>query len=87
MPNGNNAGMLGLNFLVDVTPNLKLGAATYGAVTGEYGGLTTFGLTGELQQNLTDSWRVHGGVLLAAGVGQPVITRLVMALCFELMPA
>ena len=69
MPNGNNAGMLGLNFLVDVTPNLKLGAATYGAVTGEYGGLTTFGLAGELQQNLTDSWRVHGGVFVGGGGG------------------
>ena len=69
MPDGNNAGMLGLNFLVDVTPNLKLGAATYGAVTGEYGGLTTFGLAGELQQNLTDSWRVHGGVFVGGGGG------------------
>jgi hypothetical protein len=61
--------MLGLNFLVDVTPNLKLGAATYGAVTGEYGGLTTFGLAGELQQNLTDAWRVHGGVFVGGGGG------------------
>ena len=69
MPNGNNAGMLGLNFLVDVTPNLKLGAASYGAVTGGYGGLTTFGFAGELQQNLNDSWRVHGGVFVGGGGG------------------
>ena len=75
MPNGNNAGMLGLNFLVDVTPNLKLGAATYGAVTGEYGGLTTFGLAGELQQNLTDSWRVHGGVFVGGGGGAAGYTQ------------
>jgi hypothetical protein len=69
LPNGQHAGMLGLNLLFDVNPNVKLGVASYGALTGEQGGLITMGLAGELQYDLGPSWRAHAGLFVGGGGG------------------
>ncbi|CAN1496675.1 hypothetical protein MCEGE14_00374 [Burkholderiaceae bacterium] len=69
LPNGQNAGMLGLNLLFDVHPNFKLGMASYGALTGEQGGLMTMGLAGEYQYDISPSWRVRTGLFVGGGGG------------------
>jgi hypothetical protein len=62
-------GMLGLNLLFDVHPNIKLGFGTYGALTGERGGFITLGLASELQMPLDDRWVLRGGLYAGAGGG------------------
>jgi len=62
-------GMLGLNLLFDVHPNIKLGFGSYGALTGDRGGFITLGLVSELQMPLDDHWVLRGGVYAGAGGG------------------
>jgi hypothetical protein len=62
-------GMLGLNLLFDVHPNIKLGFGSYGALTGERGGFITLGLASELQMPLEDRWVLRGGLYAGAGGG------------------
>lgn len=62
-------GMLGANLLFDVHPNIKLGVGSYGALTGERGGFITLGGAAELQQSLSESWLVRGGMFVGAGGG------------------
>ena len=69
LPDGQNAGMLGLNVLFDLDPKLKLGVASYGALTGQQGGLMTLGLAAQLQHDLNQSWRVHAGLFAGGGGG------------------
>lgn len=69
LPESQRAGMLGLSLLFDVHENVKLGVGSYGALTGQYGGLMTLGLTGELQYDLTDAWRLRGGLFVGGGGG------------------
>jgi hypothetical protein len=69
LPDGQNAGMLGLNVLFDIDPSLKLGVASYGALTGQQGGLMTLGLAAELEHDLSQSWRIHAGVFAGGGGG------------------
>jgi len=69
LPHGQNAGMLGLNLLFDVDPNIKLGVASYGALTGQQGGMMTLGFAGEFQYSLGPSWRAHAGLFVGGGGG------------------
>lgn len=69
LPESERMGMLGANLLFDVHENVKLGMASYGALTGQRGGFITLGFAGELQQRLSESWRVHTGVYAGAGGG------------------
>jgi hypothetical protein len=69
LPEGEHMGMLGANLLFDVNPNLKLGIASYGAMTGERGGFITLGLASELQAPLSENWLAHTGLFLGAGGG------------------
>jgi hypothetical protein len=69
LPNGQNAGMLGLNLLFDVHPHFKLGVASYGALTGQQGGLMTAGLAGEYQYDVSPRWRLRAGAFAGGGGG------------------
>ena len=69
LPDSQNAGMLGLNLLFDVDPNIKLGVASYGALTGQQGGLMALGFAGEFQYSLGPSWRAHAGLFVGGGGG------------------
>ena len=62
-------GMLGLNLLFDVHPNIKLGVGSYGALTGERGGFITLGLASEVQYPLDERWLLRGGLFAGAGGG------------------
>lgn len=62
-------GMLGLNLLFDVHPNLKLGVGSYGALTGERGGFITLGLASEFQWPVNDRWVLRSGLFAGAGGG------------------
>jgi hypothetical protein len=69
LPEGETMGMLGTNLLFDVNPNVKLGIASYGAMTGERGGFITLGLASELQKELSENWVAHTGLFVGAGGG------------------
>ena len=69
LPNGQNAGMLGMNLLFDVHPHFKLGVASYGALTGQQGGLMTMGLAGEYQYDVSPRWRLRAGAFAGGGGG------------------
>ena len=69
LPSGQNAGMLGLNLLFDVHPHFKLGVASYGALTGQQGGLMTAGLAGEYQYDVSPRWRLRAGAFAGGGGG------------------
>jgi hypothetical protein len=62
-------GMLGINMLFDVHPNIKLGVGSYGALTGERGGFITLGLAGEIAVPIDDRWVVRSGIFAGAGGG------------------
>jgi hypothetical protein len=62
-------GMLGTSLLFDVNPNVKLGIASYGAMTGERGGFITLGLASELQKELSENWVARTGLFVGAGGG------------------
>lgn len=62
-------GMLGLNLLFDVHPNVKLGVGSYGALTGQRGGFITLGLASEAQLPLSERWLLRGGLYAGAGGG------------------
>jgi hypothetical protein len=69
LPEGENMGMLGTSLLFDVNPNVKLGIASYGAMTGERGGFVTLGLASELQKELSENWVARTGLFVGAGGG------------------
>ena len=62
-------GMLGLNLMFNVHPNLKLGLGSYGALTGERGGFITLGLASEFQWPVNDRWVLRSGLFAGAGGG------------------
>ena len=62
-------GMLGLNMLFDVHPNIKLGVGSYGARTGDRGGFITLGLASEFHFPIDDSWVLRSGLFVGAGGG------------------
>lgn len=62
-------GMLGINMLFDVHPNVKLGLGSYGALTGERGGFITLGFASEFQFPLDDRWVLRSGLFAGAGGG------------------
>jgi hypothetical protein len=68
-------GMMGWNLLMDVTDGVALGAATYGAISGERGGFITLGVAGELSHRISERWRAHGGLFVGAGGGRGSYTQ------------
>ena len=69
LPGNEPMGMLGTSFLIQITPNLYLGPAAYGAVSGHRGGFFTGG--GELawRQKLLSKMELETGVYVGGGGG------------------
>jgi hypothetical protein len=76
LPANEMMGMLGLNYLVETLPNLYVGGAAYGAVTGQRGGFFTVGSEVAWHQKLFKQWEWETG-LYAGGGGGGSATALV----------
>ena len=70
LPGNEKMGMLGGSVLLDVSEHLRMGLASYGAVSGARGGFITLGLAGELHQPLTNTWSARTGLFVGAGGGR-----------------
>lgn len=70
LPNNERMGISGATMLFDVSEHMRIGAATYGAVRGDYGGFITIGVAGEYRQPISERWAVHGGLFAGAGGGR-----------------
>jgi hypothetical protein len=62
-------GLLGFNYLVNVTPSLYLGVGGYGAVTGSRGGFLVGGFAAGLRPQLTARLAADVGLFVGAGGG------------------
>jgi hypothetical protein len=70
LPGHEKMGMLGGTMLFDVSPRMRLGLGSYGAVRGERGGFITLGAAGEVHQPLADAWSARASVFVGAGGGR-----------------
>jgi hypothetical protein len=71
MPNGiQHMGMLGVNYLADLTPYIYGGVGAYGAVTGTQGGLFTLGLEAGVHHELAANWWGEAGLFAGGGGGK-----------------
>lgn len=70
LPNNERMGISGATMLFDVSKNVRIGAGTYGAVRGDYGGFITIGVAGEYRQPISERWAAHGGMFVGAGGGR-----------------
>jgi hypothetical protein len=64
-----NMGLLGANYLVETLPNLYLGGAVYGALTGQRGGFFTIGSELAWHQKFNDVWAWETGIYAGGGGG------------------
>ena len=69
LPENEAMGMLGLNYLVETAPNLYIGGATYGALTGQRGGFFTIGSEVAWHQKLLPRWEWEAGLYAGGGGG------------------
>ncbi len=71
MPSGmDHMGLLGLNYLANITPTIYAGVGGYGAVTGTQGGLFTLGITGGLQHEIFPHIAGDVGLFVGGGGGR-----------------
>ena len=70
LPAGETMGMVGGSLLFDVSEQVKLGAASYGAMRGNRGGFITLGLAAELNQKIMDKWSAEAGLFVGGGGGR-----------------
>ncbi len=70
LPAGEAMGMVGGTLLFDVSEQVKLGVASYGAVRGQRGGFITLGLAAEVNQHLIDRWSAEAGLFVGGGGGR-----------------
>ncbi len=70
LPGGEKMGLLGGNVLFDVAEHLRLGVASYGALSGQRGGFITLGVAGEAHRRLSDAWGARAGLFVGAGGGR-----------------
>jgi len=66
---GGRVGVLGLSLFTAIEPNFKLGLSTYGAVTGQQGGLMTVGFAADFDQPIHSDWRLQAGLFIGGGGG------------------
>ncbi len=69
LPESETLGMLGVNYLVETLPNLFVGGAAYGALTGQRGGFFTVGAEVAWHQKLLKQWEWETGLYAGGGGG------------------
>jgi hypothetical protein len=69
LPANETMGMLGVNYLVETLPNLYVGGAAYGALTGQRGGFFTVGSEIAWHQKLLKQWEWEAGLYAGGGGG------------------
>ncbi len=69
LPANETMGMLGANYLVETLPNLYVGGAAYGALTGQRGGFFTVGSEVAWHQKLLKQWEWEAGLYAGGGGG------------------
>ena len=70
LPSNETMGMAGGTLLFDYSEHVKMGLATYGAVSGERGGFITIGLAAELNKKIIDNWYSEAGLFVGGGGGR-----------------
>jgi hypothetical protein len=70
-PAGDKAGMIGVNYLLEVAPNVYLGPAAYGTVTGRRGGFFTAGGEANWHWPLVSDLELVTGLYVGGGGGSP----------------
>lgn len=71
-----NMGLVGANYLVETLPNLYLGGAAYGALTGQRGGFFTIGSELAWQQKINPLWNWAAGIYVGGGGGGSANTQV-----------
>ncbi|MEF7612887.1 hypothetical protein V4F39_03120 [Aquincola sp. MAHUQ-54] len=69
LPKNEGLGLVGTSYLLHLTPNLVIGPAAYGALTGERGGLFTIGGEVAWHQPLGGRWSANAGFYAGGGGG------------------
>lgn len=69
LPGGERMGLLRVAESAELAPGWWLGAALYGAATGERGGLFTWGIEAERRWRLGAGWELGAGLGVSAGGG------------------
>lgn len=87
LPEDEGMGLLGANYLLEVTPGWWLGPALYGAATGRRGGLFTWGAEGQRRWRLDERWALAAGLYAGGGggAGAPVGGGLMLRPHVDLM--
>jgi hypothetical protein len=69
LPANETMGMLGVNYLVETLPNLYVGGAAYGSLTGQRGGFFTVGSEIAWHQKFLHQWEWETGLYAGGGGG------------------
>ncbi len=87
LPGDEGLGLIGANYLLEMTPGWWLGPALYGAATGQRGGLFTWGAEGQRRWRLDERWALAAGVYAGGGggAGAPVGGGLMLRPHVDLM--
>lgn len=67
-------GLLGIDYMADITPSIYAGFGGYGSVTGTQGGLFTVGVEGGLHREIIPKWWGDVGVFVGGGGGKASFT-------------
>lgn len=92
LPGRQHLGLAGTSYLVDVGGGLAFGPAIFGAVSGDHGGLFTFGAELAYRQKLFGPLKAEAGYYVGGGgggslpVGNGLITRPHLDLLVDLGP-
>ena len=70
LPGNEQMGFMGGQLLYELTPNLSIGPAAYGALTGDRGGFITLGGALDASLPLSDSLSFDAGYFVGAGGGR-----------------
>lgn len=69
LPAGEEMGLLGGNYLLNINDHIHGGVAAYGALTGERGGFFTGGVEVGGRLVLSRGWQLDGGIFVGGGGG------------------
>ena len=69
LPQDEDMGLMGVHYLVDISPWLYTGVSAFGAVTGERGGFFTGGFEAGIRKKLTHRFSFDAGVFVGGGGG------------------